>query len=277
MNAFEHVKQAILNHRFSDLDTVSYADLLPALKTLYHSSPDLKVPCLQAVGYLGSGYQSLLFDALKDPDMATRERAVKELGFLKDPLALNGLLKTLVMDTSIQVKAAAAEALGMLGSPKALSALLMALDETDPQFLIQVCQALTRLPSKRNLRPLVRLMDTHHHESVLQAAVQAIGSLDTIEALTLLIKMLSDTRSCVRSSALMALGQKRELWLQKYFEILGADSEVEVRRSAFWASSLQDSDRSEQFLSRSVKHMCYEYLKMADRVLDMYHPRSPYF
>lgn len=175
----------------------------------------------------------LLASQLKEPDPRLRIKAVRALGQLKDPAAIEPLLGALadgdpnvraeiiealghssdsrsmgavlaeLKDPSPKVRSFATTTLGMWGG-KALDLLLAALHGSDTELRAAACAPLARIPDPRVPEPLiVAARDTD--ERVRLAATKALGDIDDPRTVQPLTAALNDPSDAVRIAAAKSL------------------------------------------------------------------------
>lgn len=112
---------------------------------------------------------------LMDPSPEVREDAASNI----DPtgIALDHLASIVTTDPSPDVRIAAAETLGDSKDPKALDALVLALQDENPEVLVEVIDALVSLENRRVI-PYLQPLLQHPDEDVRDAAEYALEQFD---------------------------------------------------------------------------------------------------
>jgi HEAT repeat protein len=174
---------------------------------------------------------------LHDPHWLVRAKAAEDLGRMRDPVALEGLIQAL-NDEEKQVRIRAAEGLGKIGDPKAieplvaamvygfvdntaryssealadigqpaLPALVNALRSKDRYQRGYAASALGRIGSTTAVGPLVEVLRSRDDEWVRREAAEALGRIGDAAAFDPLVQGLRDSEDGVRSTAAVALGE----------------------------------------------------------------------
>ena len=153
----------------------------------------------EALSRMGSAGTEPLLPLVNDPVTDIRLAAVRALGGIGDPLAVDRLCSAL-HDSNRDVRQAAAAALGKIGPP-AVGSLISALP--DRYAAAYAARALGRIGDARAVPALVAALNDTHYE-VRAAAVEALV-LFSKKAVIPLIAALSDPSKDTRSAAAEAL------------------------------------------------------------------------
>lgn len=153
--------------------------------------------------------ESLVKDLSSD-DKYVRSSAALSLVIIKDPRAVEPLIKVLLEDKDRDVRSSAALALTYIEDTRATEPFIAALSDSD--------------------------------SSVRFYAARALGNLEDLRAVKPLIKVLSDKDVRVRAAAAFALGMiKDESAIDKLKELAGNDKEKFVRQAASYAVKVLES------------------------------------
>ncbi len=160
--------------------------------------------------------------ALDDPDLWIREEVVRELGTRQYVPAVEPLIHLLRSDENDRVRTAAARALGRIGGPRAVDALIATMKDAQLPLRGEAIRALGTIRDPRAVEPLARAIareaafkadgtsnsrrhrvDLHY---VAGQAASALGEIGGEAATEILLTILGDGDSSVRSTAAYALG-----------------------------------------------------------------------
>lgn len=141
--------------------------------------------------------------ALEDGDESTRWMAVGGLGELRDPRAVAPLVRAL-SDADPEVKWKAVEALGYIGDSRATGALISLLSDSDGTAQLQAIWALGRIQDRRATKHLIPFLTGSDYDAKI-AAIWALGAIGDKRAIPVLLNMLLDRHSGVRSKVAEAL------------------------------------------------------------------------
>jgi ParB family chromosome partitioning protein len=212
----------------------------PLVKALKHRDPATQLVAAEGLALAGreEGMGTLLTAVNLQSDLALRQRAVRALGELGDPRALDLLLK-IVNDPDHVLRDEAAEALGHMGrSPKAEEIL---------QLLTDLARGGVAEGPLRGLRwfnhpegwQLIRRRAAESGSPLQETAVELLGFNDDPATRDLLLRLLAVTNDS--GVAQFALGSARRLW--------GADS-PEPDNAAVQNRHVLDEEEHEELLRR---------------------------
>ncbi len=145
-----------------------------------------------------------LFDALEDPDDATREEAAKILAERGEPAALESLLRARE-DDFWSVRMHVASALGRIGGPKAFDALVALFNDPMMEVREAAVEAMVRLGQPVVERLIACLKDERWR--VREHAAKACGGLRDARAVDALVFACKDRDGAVKSATAEALGR----------------------------------------------------------------------
>jgi beta-lactamase regulating signal transducer with metallopeptidase domain len=142
-------------------------------------------------------------NALRSPDVGTRERATLDLVESGEASTLEPLALAL-SDESADVREKAALGLGLLSNPNVVPALLRALNDRDPQVREKAAIGLALRRDERIIEPLIAAMNDPDSQ-VREKVVIALGTSGSPRALPSLERALQDPDAQVREKATTAL------------------------------------------------------------------------
>lgn len=173
-----------------------------------------------------------LLTVVNDENAAVRLAAVRALGQLADPRAIDALVQTLRTDTDAGVREAAAEALGEIDSPRAVPGLIAALGaEKATAVRAKIAWALGEIDDPRAVEALGAAVRDPEAE-VKREAVWALGELESRSAVPMLIPALRDADVETRKRAADALGQLESPDAIDALSAATKDTDAEVRQQA---------------------------------------------
>ncbi len=219
------------------------ATLITALKD---EAPGVRAAAARALGEVENPQAVIhLLHALDDAEVWVRYYAARSLGTHASPEALEALTRLAHTDPANMVRAAAMEALGQIGGaravaalaplteaqerdlsraaldalghighPDALPPLLAALNSSDVERKLDAIRALGQRGGVGTAGALQWVAATDDEPRVTKAAIEALGQLDTPEAVAALIALAADTKhreTCV--AVLSQLGEERLEWI----------------------------------------------------------------
>jgi hypothetical protein len=166
------------------------------LKSMYETKGGAKVT-------FEGDFEEVIY-GLKSTDEDVREEAVRALGELNDPRAINPLILAL-KDENRYVRREAAKSLGRIGDEKAISALIEALRDEDRYAREGAAEGLAEMKEKA-FGPLIRaLNDMDWH--VRMGAIIALRIIGDRNAVPKIIDALGDENRFVRREAVKSLGR----------------------------------------------------------------------
>ncbi|HVP94020.1 MAG TPA: HEAT repeat domain-containing protein [Methanoregulaceae archaeon] len=142
--------------------------------------------------------------ALQSTDEDAREEAVRALGELNDPRAVNPLILAL-KDENRYVRREAAKSLGRIGDGKAISPLIEALKDEDRYGREGAAEGLAEMKEKAFVPLIHALNDNDWH--VRMGAIIALRIIGDRNAIPKIIEALKDENRFVRREAAKSLGR----------------------------------------------------------------------
>ncbi|MDH4237223.1 MAG: HEAT repeat domain-containing protein [Nitrospira sp.] len=182
-----------------------------------------------ALAAIGESAIPALLESLAHQDWLVRLHAVESLGKSKSRHAVAPLLSALFNDADSAVREDAVRALGQIGDPQAVDYLLTAMKE--PRLRTPAVEALGQIGDRKAVPPLIDVVKGDHppaaagaiegcgdrwsEEAVTQAAaVRALGTIGDESALPTLAAALGSTFTRAEAAAALArFGQKSIPWL----------------------------------------------------------------
>jgi HEAT repeat protein len=152
-----------------------------------------------------------LIQALSESDRIVRSEAVSQIGhlglwldksFLED--ASTALIHILQNDPEISVRSSAALSLGIIGGSRAVPVLTEALSKDDQIVRSSSAHALGRLQDRSAISALTRSLQDEDY--VREAAIRALRTLNAVEALPVLRKLVNCKAIKVRREVIFSLG-----------------------------------------------------------------------
>lgn len=166
--------------------------LNPLLKALGSPNVSMQSTAIRILGYLNNSSAALALARLLDGNShQTRLQAALALGKLRDPQALNALIRATTPDNDRTIREVALWAIGRTGSGEALKILdQLSLDQSwHIRALTGI--ALGRIGAKEGLTTLKRLAEDRKKE-VRMASAWGLGMLGDVEGLNTLIELQSE-------------------------------------------------------------------------------------
>jgi len=155
----------------------------------------------------GPSAEDLLRD-LRAAEIEKRQRAIVTLVKIKDPRAVEPLMKLLKEDESFYLRRKAAHGLGVLGDLQALPVLLEAAQKDADDFVREAAiQALGQLKATQAEEVLFETIEKAEQPGIRRASAFALGAIGKPEALAPLVEALRDSDPSVRAAAAWALGE----------------------------------------------------------------------
>ncbi|MFC1724998.1 HEAT repeat domain-containing protein [candidate division KSB1 bacterium] len=196
-----------------------------AVKAVAEYGEEIRIYVNEVLTLNETPIEPLVAEALQTENVRRRIRAIKSLGQLKNPLALDTLLK-LEQDEIEDVSSAAEEALffvrdavraranaafvlGELGGEKSIHILSDALADESSEVRWSVIVALRKIRSSKVVKKLADVILADKVSHVRGAAVEALGGIGvfTPEIKKVLLKALKDEIRSVRATAARILGR----------------------------------------------------------------------
>jgi len=148
----------------------------------------------------------LLFEALNHEDDETREIAVRQIGYSRDPTGIPYLINHL-LDPNPNVQSEINSALNRLGTPAEIELLKTLNNETNPELQAAAAEALGKFGTKATIGALCEAIKSEHIP-VRRAAINSLSRIGIVnpEIENALIKCLDDRESVVVKAAMRAIG-----------------------------------------------------------------------
>jgi HEAT repeat protein/DNA polymerase III delta prime subunit len=176
----------------------------PLLEALGDEIWHVRSVAVEALEQIGDSATSSLLSALDDEDWRVRANAAMVLGWLRDSVAVPGLLHIL-SDPNPEVRWRVADALGKIGDPEAIPLLLRTLYDEAEIVRINAFEALVRIGQRKISSLLGFLLD---EDSTIRATTAfVLGYIAESTAIPMLLEVINDEDGHVRSAAIEALGR----------------------------------------------------------------------
>jgi len=208
-------------------DATAVEPLISALKNGEISGVRWKAA--EALAMIGPPSVDSLIDALQHPDGDVRWKAAIALGEIRDPRAVNPLIRCL-SDKDRFVIGRAALALGMIGKP-AVEPLIRALQEGDGNLRWGAAIALGKAKDPDAVEPLIHAL-ADKYENVRAEAVSSLAAIGK-PAIAPLIRFLKYADGTARVELMNALGElQANEAIEPLIQLLEKGDEVERRAVA---------------------------------------------
>ncbi|MEL7072362.1 MAG: HEAT repeat domain-containing protein [Cyanobacteria bacterium J06581_3] len=204
----------------------------PLITALDRKGVFIQETIIKSIGKIGNQVAvNALIDILEHDNKRIKWNAAEILGTLGEPISVEPLIKALHNEEE-DVRSSAAEALGMIGHKRAVEPLIKALDDRFIDVRLSAAEALGMIGHERAIEPLVQFLNNRDngnmryvaaealgmigHESAIEPLIEAIGyvyissvrcsaaaalhKISPNRATSILIRMLENTNSDVRSS-----------------------------------------------------------------------------
>ena len=167
-----------------------------------------------------------VLEALKLPDPAAREVAIRSLGKSGDPRAVAPLVM-LLGDGDRGTREQTVRALGSLGKV-AVEPLLRALGDPDWHVRTGAAVALRIIGDERAIEPLIRALGDKNR-FVRREAAKSLGRIGDTRVVEPLIRVLQDQDTGVRGRAVIALGRLGDLRARGPLRQLAGDPDPDIQ------------------------------------------------
>lgn len=200
------VRQAIIGA----LNSIGHPDMASRIRTLLtDDNPNVRQSAAKIAGYFGyPDCAEALLARAADADERVRAAALEHVAYLEHPGVVPLLIKAGQDDTP-RGRAAAAAALGHVSDSRACDVLLQMLHDEDSWVRYFAALSLGRQRDSRAVDALGGLAADDVAAHVRIAAIDAIGAIGGIRALSVLEPMSASPDSDVASAALRAIGEIR--------------------------------------------------------------------
>jgi HEAT repeat protein len=259
LGLLDHPDTAVRQAAIGALNSIGHPDMAARILPLLDDpNPIVRESAVKIAGYFG--YRECVdrvIDRCADAAEAVRRAAVEHLPFFDPPKTIPALLHALEHDTA-PVRAAAATALARVSESDALAPLVRALDDRDPWVRFCALRSIGAFANRAVAPAVLDVIERDRAGHVRLAAIDALGRLDTPDALTILHPLTLSAEPDVARAAIRALGQTSDAQADDLLERLlrsadawrrvEAATAMGARGKAAAASSLQwlaaaDGDR----------------------------------
>jgi HEAT repeat protein len=230
LGAFQSPDWIVRMHAARAVGRIKHPRSIPSLLLLLQDSVKaVREETSSALASIGETAIPSLVEALTHPEWLVRLHAVESMGKTNSRKAVGPLLSALSNDADSAVREDAIRALGEIGAPEAIDALFAVLDR--PGLRTLAIEALGRIGDRRAVPILIDIVTGMHQpegtrtvagcgdhwneESVSQAAaVRALGAIGDESALSTLVAALEPTFTRAEAAAALArFGSKAVPWL----------------------------------------------------------------
>jgi HEAT repeat protein len=180
-----------------------------ALEYLFKALNDdtTRPAAIEALVKIGPAAVEPLINALRNTSPFLRSAAAEALGGIKDPRAVEPLIRSVLSDSYEYARAEAAWALASMEDPRAVEPLIEALTDQHQDVRATAELALARL-GPLSIEPLIKVLNKKGTAALRNSAVRALGGIKDSSVVEPLIRALDD--AAVRDSAAIALGELKE-------------------------------------------------------------------
>ncbi|MBC7187836.1 MAG: HEAT repeat domain-containing protein, partial [Calditrichaeota bacterium] len=152
---------------------------------------------------MGERSIDMVIESMRSPSELVRRNAARVLGEMRNPAAIEPLVKALD-DDEADVRCAAVRALADIGDPRAIEPLVAALSDTSEKVHQAASQALVRF-GRLATHALLRALDHERNKTPLRTIILTLGKIRDQAALPHLVRHLSSSYFTVRGAAIAAL------------------------------------------------------------------------
>ncbi|HEX8452748.1 MAG TPA: M56 family metallopeptidase [Longimicrobium sp.] len=212
---------------------------------------------LSAIRALGSLHDpravQALIEALRtDSDATVRNTAAWALGEIESRAATAALVQAMASDRSIEVRRTATWALGQIEDPAAVDGLARAVRDPDTEVRETAVWALGEIES-RTAVPALSSVLREGDVAMRRLAAWALGQIEAAEAVPALAAALRDSDREVRETAVWALGEIESADAVPALTTVLGDSDPRVRNQAAWALGQIEAESGVAPLSRVLQ------------------------
>ncbi len=185
-------------------------ELTPHLRRLLRNDPDWRVRASSGRSLGRLSVRSAVPDlvaALRDPQVEVRVVAAAALWRLPDPAAVPALLEVL-NDRDAAARQWAALALGVIRDTRATESLVRLLSDREGSVRMDAIRSLGRIGDANALEPLRSFVgDSNKPLDERLEAINSIGSVNSLDKVNALVRLLDDDEARIRLRTIRALGQ----------------------------------------------------------------------
>jgi HEAT repeat protein len=198
------VRQAVI----SAINSLGHPEMAGrAVVLLQNPDPLIRESAVKIAGYFGyPECMELLLERCADVDENVRRYAVEHLPFLDDDDRMKPVLEDALKNGTAKVRAAAVRALGQIETEWALSGLLAAIADVDPWVRYFAARSIGRHRFLDSMESLARLANTDPAGHVRIAAIEALGRLGGVRAVSIIAPLTEALERDIACAALTALG-----------------------------------------------------------------------
>jgi len=211
----------------------------------------------------------LLFDALRNQDPRS-ESILELLELVKDPRAVEPLIKLLQESSKDGLRLKAVDVLGKMKDSRAVEPLIAAL--TDPFLCRAAAEALGVYQDPRAAEQLMAALK-EKNKHVRTAVVEALGAIQDPDSVQPLTAMLKDSEACVRAAAVHALRKLKANAVDEFIAAL-KDTDGCVRSAAIEALEDRGDTRAVEPLLANLAAPRWEERKLTAEALLQFYQRK---
>ena len=191
----------------NDLSSASTSQV--ALEYLFKALnyDNTRAAATEALIKIGPAAVEPLTNALRSVSPFVRSAAAEALGRIKDPRAIEPLIRALSRDSYEYTRAEAAWALASMEDPRVIGPLIDALSDQHPDVRAAAELALARL-GPLSVEPLLQVLNKRGTAALRNSVVRALGGTNDPRVVEPLLRALDD--AAVRDSAAIALGELKD-------------------------------------------------------------------
>jgi HEAT repeat protein/beta-lactamase regulating signal transducer with metallopeptidase domain len=214
----------------------------------------VRLSAIRALGALEDprAVQALIEALRTDADATVRNTAAWALGEIESRAATAALVQAMASDRSIEVRRTATWALGQIEDPAAVDGLARAMRDPDTEVRETAVWALGEVESRTAVPALTSAL-REGDVAMRRLAAWALGQIEAAEAVPALAAALRDSDREVRETAVWALGEIESADAVPALSTVLGDSDPRVRNQAAWALGQIESESGVAPLSRALQ------------------------
>ena len=214
------------------LASIKDSSVVPQLVSMFNAADaDVKRSIMNVLAAIGGELsKKLILSALKDESYQVRKLAVKLMGTMKIPEALEpvvGMLK----EEDVQIKSQAMDALIAIGDRRAIHSIMELIKDDDLMVRQKATECVIELGDSSIVPDVVRLM-TEEDVNIRRCAVEVLNNLKDPQTGKVLMEAIKDSDWWVRQIAIDALVEMKGDKIIHGFIHMINDSDENIRRCA---------------------------------------------
>lgn len=233
---------------------VSPGAMAALVTALNDADGGVRLSAIRALGSLADprAVQALIEALRTDADATVRNTAAWALGEIESRAATAALVQAMASDRSIEVRRTATWALGQIEDPAAVDGLVRAIRDPDTELRETAVWALGEIESRTAVPALTSAL-RDGDVAMRRLAAWALGQIEAPEAVPALAAALRDNDREVRETAVWALGEIESADAVPALTTVLGDSDARVRNQAAWALGQIESESGVAPLSRVLQ------------------------